>query len=100
MRRGSSAPSHHARIDHVDRRLRSRLTVAVDLTSTQRLDHVQHLLATAVIPIMPRITSVAGAGSSPKAPTASLRDGPSATLDPAAATSNAAKAGCRVGGKS
>ncbi|MDQ3887162.1 MAG: phosphoenolpyruvate synthase, partial [Actinomycetota bacterium] len=50
------------RVDQVGRRLRSQLTMPVDVTSARRLDHVQHLLATAVIPIMPTVTPVAGAG--------------------------------------
>ena len=50
------------RVDQVGRRLRSRLTVPVGVTGTQRLDHTQHLLGTVVIPIMPTITPVAGAG--------------------------------------
>jgi len=50
------------RVDQVGRRLRGRLTVPAGATAAQRLDHVQHLLATAVIPIMPSVTPVAGAG--------------------------------------
>jgi pyruvate,water dikinase len=50
------------RVDHVGRRLRSRLTVPAGVTGGQRLDHTQHLLGTVVIPIMPTITPVAGAG--------------------------------------
>ena len=50
------------RVDQVGRRLRSRLTVPVGVTGTQRLDHTQHLLGTVVIPIMPTINPVAGAG--------------------------------------
>jgi rifampicin phosphotransferase len=50
------------RVDLVGRRLRARLTVPADITSAQRLDHAQRLLNTAVIPIMPTVTPVAGAG--------------------------------------
>ncbi|MGH3901918.1 MAG: PEP/pyruvate-binding domain-containing protein [Pseudonocardiaceae bacterium] len=50
------------RVDQVGRQLRARLTVPAGVTSAQRLDHVQRLLNTAVIPIMPAVTPVAGAG--------------------------------------
>ncbi|MDQ4010010.1 MAG: PEP-utilizing enzyme [Actinomycetota bacterium] len=50
------------RVDEVGRRLRSQLTVPAGITSGQRLDHAQRLLNTAVIPIMPAVTPVAGAG--------------------------------------
>ena len=50
------------RVDEVGRRLRTQLSVPAGVTSTQRLDHVQHLLNTAMIPIMPMVTPVAGAG--------------------------------------
>ena len=50
------------RVDQVGRRLRTQLTVPAGVTSVQRLDHVQRLLNTAIIPIMPTVTPVAGAG--------------------------------------
>jgi rifampicin phosphotransferase len=50
------------RVDQVGRRLRTQLTVPAGVTSAQRLDHVQRLLNTAIIPIMPMVTPVAGAG--------------------------------------
>ncbi|MGH3777599.1 MAG: PEP/pyruvate-binding domain-containing protein [Pseudonocardiaceae bacterium] len=50
------------RVDEVGQRLRARLTVPVGVTSVERLDHAQRLLNTAVIPIMPTVTPVAGAG--------------------------------------
>ncbi|MGH3981718.1 MAG: PEP/pyruvate-binding domain-containing protein [Pseudonocardiaceae bacterium] len=50
------------RVDEVGRRLRTQLSVPAGVTSVQRLDHVQRLLNTAVIPIMPTVTPVAGAG--------------------------------------
>ncbi len=50
------------RVDHIGQRLRGRLTVPAGVTAAQRLDHAQHLLATEVIPIMPAVTPVAGAG--------------------------------------
>ena len=50
------------RVDQVGQRLRSQLTVPAGVTSAQRLDHVQRLLATAVIPIMPTVVPVPAAG--------------------------------------
>ncbi len=50
------------RVDQVGRQLRARLTVPAGVTSAQRLDHAQRLLNTAVIPIMPTVVPVAGAG--------------------------------------
>ncbi len=50
------------RVDQVGRRLRTQLTVPAGATSVQRLDHVQRLLNMAIIPIMPTVTPVAGAG--------------------------------------
>ncbi|MGH4018564.1 MAG: PEP/pyruvate-binding domain-containing protein [Pseudonocardiaceae bacterium] len=50
------------RVDRFGRRLRSLLTVPAGVTGAQRLDHVEHLLGTKVIPIMPTVTPVAGAG--------------------------------------
>ncbi|MGH4012391.1 MAG: PEP/pyruvate-binding domain-containing protein [Pseudonocardiaceae bacterium] len=50
------------RVDRVGRRLRSKLTVPAGLTGVQRLDHVERLLATSVIPLMPRVVPVAAAG--------------------------------------
>ncbi|MGH3752235.1 MAG: PEP/pyruvate-binding domain-containing protein [Pseudonocardiaceae bacterium] len=50
------------RVDQVGRRLRARLTVPAGVTSAQRLDHAQHLLNTAVIPIMPTVVPVPAAG--------------------------------------
>ncbi|MDQ3151521.1 MAG: PEP-utilizing enzyme, partial [Actinomycetota bacterium] len=50
------------RVDRFGRLLRSRLTVPAGVTGAQRLDHAELLLGTAVIPIMPRVTPVAGAG--------------------------------------
>ncbi|MGQ0718051.1 MAG: PEP/pyruvate-binding domain-containing protein [Pseudonocardiales bacterium] len=57
----SPAAARH-RVDQVGRRLSARLTVPVGVTSAERLDHAQRLLSTAVIPIMPTVTPVAGAG--------------------------------------
>lgn len=50
------------RVDRVGRRLCARLTVPAGATAAQRIDHVQHLLGTAIIPIMPTVVPVAGAG--------------------------------------
>jgi pyruvate,water dikinase len=50
------------RVDQVGRRLRTQLSAPAGVTSRQRLDHVQRLLNTAIIPIMPTVTPVAGAG--------------------------------------
>jgi rifampicin phosphotransferase len=50
------------RVDEVGQRLRTQLTVPAGVTSRQRLDHVQRLLNTSIIPIMPTVTPVAGAG--------------------------------------
>jgi pyruvate,water dikinase len=50
------------RVDRIGRLLRSRLTVPAGVTGAQRLDHTEHLLGTAIIPIMPMVTPVAGAG--------------------------------------
>ncbi|MGH3871079.1 MAG: PEP/pyruvate-binding domain-containing protein [Pseudonocardiaceae bacterium] len=50
------------RVGQVGRQLQARLTVPVGATSAQRVDHVQRLLHTTVIPIMPTVVPVAGAG--------------------------------------
>ncbi|HSL08486.1 MAG TPA: PEP/pyruvate-binding domain-containing protein, partial [Pseudonocardiaceae bacterium] len=50
------------RVDRVGGLLRSQLAVPAGVTGAQRLDHVERLLNTAVIPIMPTVTPVAGAG--------------------------------------
>jgi rifampicin phosphotransferase len=50
------------RVDRIGQRLRSQLSVPAGMTATQRLDHAQRLLATSVVPIMPVVTPVAGAG--------------------------------------
>lgn len=50
------------RVDRIGQRLRSQLSVPAGVTATQRLDHAQRLLATSVVPIMPAVTPVAGAG--------------------------------------
>ncbi|MGH3935255.1 MAG: PEP-utilizing enzyme, partial [Pseudonocardiaceae bacterium] len=50
------------RVDRVGQRLHAQLSVREGMTSAQRLDHAQRLLGTAVIPIMPAVTPVAGAG--------------------------------------
>jgi pyruvate,water dikinase len=50
------------RVDRIGHRLRSQLSVPAGATPTQRLDHAQRLLATSVVPIMPAVTPVAGAG--------------------------------------
>lgn len=50
------------RVDRVGQRLRSRLSVPAGVTAAQRLDHAQRLLATTIVPIMPAVTPVAGAG--------------------------------------
>ncbi len=50
------------RAERVGRRLRAMLTVPAGVTAAQRLDHVQRLLVTSLIPIMPRVTPVAGSG--------------------------------------
>ena len=50
------------RVDLVGRRLRSRLTVPAGASASQRLDHAQRLLHTAVVPIMPTVVPAAGAG--------------------------------------
>jgi phosphohistidine swiveling domain-containing protein len=50
------------RVDRVGQRLRAELNVPVGVTATQRLDHAQRLLATSIVPIMPAVAPVAGAG--------------------------------------
>jgi hypothetical protein len=50
------------RVDLVGERLRRQLTVPAAATTAQRLDHAQHLLYTAVLPIMPTVAPAAGAG--------------------------------------
>ncbi len=50
------------RADRVGRRLRAMLAVPAGVTAAQRLDHVQRLLVTSLIPIMPRVAPVAGSG--------------------------------------
>lgn len=50
------------RVDRIGRRLRERLTVPTSISGAQRLDHVQRLLATTIVPIMPTVAPVAGAG--------------------------------------
>ncbi|MBV9143715.1 MAG: phosphoenolpyruvate synthase [Pseudonocardiales bacterium] len=50
------------RVDQVGRQLRARCTVPAGATSAQRLDHVQRLLHTVVIPVMLAVMPVAGAG--------------------------------------
>jgi rifampicin phosphotransferase len=58
----ASPAAARRRVDQVGRRLRWQLTVPAGSTSAQRLDHAQRLLSTAVIPIMPAVVPVAGAG--------------------------------------
>lgn len=50
------------RVDQFGQRLRGQLTVPAGATAEQRLDHVQRVLHTMVIPIMPAVTPAAGAG--------------------------------------
>ncbi|MGH3821675.1 MAG: PEP-utilizing enzyme, partial [Pseudonocardiaceae bacterium] len=50
------------RVDLVGRRLRGQLTMPAGATAAQRLDRVQQLLHTAVVPIMPTVVPAAGAG--------------------------------------
>ncbi len=50
------------RVDRIGQRLRSQLSVPDGVIATQRLDHAQRLLATSVVPIMPAVTPVPGAG--------------------------------------
>ncbi|MGH3928353.1 MAG: PEP-utilizing enzyme, partial [Pseudonocardiaceae bacterium] len=50
------------RVQRVGRRLCSKLTVPVAVTPAQRLDHVERLLGTEIIPIMPKVVPVAAAG--------------------------------------
>lgn len=61
--RGLIAPAaERRRVDRVGERVRQQLTVPAGATAAQRLDHAQHLLHTAVVPIMPMVTPAAGAG--------------------------------------
>ena len=50
------------RVDRVGRRLRAKLTIPAMATGAQRVDHAERLLGTSVVPIMPTVTPVAGAG--------------------------------------
>ncbi len=50
------------RVEGVGRRLRAKFTVPGTVSPAQRLDHVERLLGREVIPIMPKVTPVAGAG--------------------------------------
>lgn len=50
------------RVDLVGRRLRTQLTVPAAASAARRLDHAQHVLHTAVVPIMPTVAPAAGAG--------------------------------------
>lgn len=50
------------RVDRIGRRLRGSLSGTAGATGAQRLDQVQHVLGTAIVPIMPRVAPVAGAG--------------------------------------
>ncbi|HET9255713.1 MAG TPA: PEP/pyruvate-binding domain-containing protein, partial [Pseudonocardiaceae bacterium] len=50
------------RVARVGERLRRQLIVPAGATTAQRLDHAQHLLYTAVVPIMPAVAPAAGAG--------------------------------------
>jgi pyruvate,water dikinase len=55
-------PAARRRVDRVGRRLRAKLTMPAGSSGARRLEHVQHLLATSIIPIMPRVTPVAATG--------------------------------------
>jgi pyruvate,water dikinase len=50
------------RVWHIGHRLRATLTAPADLSAVQRLDHVERLLGTSIVPIMPAVTPVAGSG--------------------------------------
>jgi pyruvate,water dikinase len=50
------------RVELVGQRLQSQLTASAATSATQRLDRAQHLLHTAVVPIMPTVTPAAAAG--------------------------------------
>jgi pyruvate,water dikinase len=50
------------RVDLVGQRLRRQLTVPAGASAAQRLDRAQHLLSTAIVPIMPTVVPAAGAG--------------------------------------
>ncbi|MGH3548316.1 MAG: PEP/pyruvate-binding domain-containing protein, partial [Pseudonocardiaceae bacterium] len=50
------------RVDRIGRQLGSLLAVPAGMTSNQRLERVQRLLATEIVPIMPTVTPAAGAG--------------------------------------
>ena len=50
------------RVELIGQRLRSQLTAPAAASATQRLDCAQHLLHTAVVPIMPTVVPAAGAG--------------------------------------
>ncbi|HEY3893971.1 MAG TPA: PEP/pyruvate-binding domain-containing protein [Pseudonocardiaceae bacterium] len=50
------------RVDRIGSQLGSLLAVPAGVTSNQRLEHVQRLLATEIVPIMPTVTPAAGAG--------------------------------------
>lgn len=50
------------RVDRFGRGLHASLTVPAQLGAVARLDHVEHLLHTGIVPIMPSVTPVAGTG--------------------------------------
>ncbi|HEX2297239.1 MAG TPA: PEP/pyruvate-binding domain-containing protein, partial [Pseudonocardiaceae bacterium] len=50
------------RVERVGHRLRAKLTISPTATAAHRIDHAEQLLGTSVVPIMPTVTPVAGAG--------------------------------------
>src|SRR5205823_1349036 len=54
--------SERQRVEMVGHQLRTQLTVPEAASAAQRLDHAQHLLHRAVVPIMPAVVPAAGAG--------------------------------------
>lgn len=50
------------RVDRVGRRLRATLTIPATATGVQRMDHAERLIGSSIVPIMPTVAPVAGAG--------------------------------------